>query len=87
MSAAIGVEGGVGPASYTFGSTWQLGLFWWLNSWGAFSGFLQILLAGLISQIARTLFWLPSLVIWYFSETSMSFGQWLAPGFYGVMSD
>lgn len=80
-----GLLGAIVLASYIFGSTWQLGLFWWLSSWGAFSGFLQILLAGLISQIVRTLLWLPSLVIWYFSETSVSFGQWLAPGFYSVI--
>jgi hypothetical protein len=82
-----GLLGAIVLASYVLGPALQLGVFWWFSSWAAFSGFTQILLAGLVSQIVRTLLWLPSLVIWYFSESSVSFGQWLAPGFYSGMSN
>ena len=74
-------------ASYILGPTLQLGIFWWLTSWAGVSGILQILFAGLIAQFVRTLLWLPSLAIWYFSDTGVSFGQWLAPGFYSVITN
>lgn len=38
----------------------------------------------LIAHFLRTFLWLPELLLWYFSDSGVPFGQWLAPGFYVV---
>ena len=57
--------------------------------WTIFSmnGLMALLLAGwliFITPIIRSIIWLPSLVIWLYSDggQTYSFFKWLAPGFY-----
>ena len=57
--------------------------------WQIFSinGLMALLLAGwliFITPIIRSIIWLPSLLMWLYSDggQSYSFFKWLAPGFY-----
>ena len=82
--AVGGLLGTILLSSYIFGPAWQFGPFWWLGSWSTFTSYLWILVMALIAQFLRTFLWLPSLLLWYFSDSGVPFGQWLAPGFYVV---
>ncbi len=87
IQAYLAVGGFLGVillSSYVFGPAWQFGPFWWLGSWSTFTSYLWILLIALIAHFLRAFLWLPELLLWYFSDSGVPFGQWLAPGFYVV---